>query len=215
MPGVLSKGSALQRQRRYRTPRRRRGRWSAIRTRRRASGIFGIVGLLTFVHRSGLRSILGRSRRRESDIEPRNSTAAWRHRSATGLTQRLARAPVFDFPWMNEGCRSCAGCRSRLSLLHCDHREEADPGPDGSWTQLTDEDFRALPRGWPMKRTRAAMGVRVRLADLEAGFRIRRTAARHRFRLASVVLSRHGPLARQRRAAGLMMALERADDATA
>ncbi|CCV07856.1 conserved hypothetical protein [Mesorhizobium metallidurans STM 2683] len=24
------------------------------------------------------------------------------------------------------------------------HREEADPGPDGSWTQLTDEDFRAL-----------------------------------------------------------------------
>lgn len=24
------------------------------------------------------------------------------------------------------------------------HREEADPGPDGSWTQLTDEDFLAL-----------------------------------------------------------------------
>lgn len=24
------------------------------------------------------------------------------------------------------------------------HREETDPGPDGSWTQLTDEDFRAL-----------------------------------------------------------------------
>ncbi|MER8975395.1 MULTISPECIES: gamma-glutamylcyclotransferase [unclassified Mesorhizobium] len=24
------------------------------------------------------------------------------------------------------------------------HREQADPGPDGSWTQLTDEDFRAL-----------------------------------------------------------------------
>ncbi|RVC56008.1 gamma-glutamylcyclotransferase, partial [Mesorhizobium sp. M4B.F.Ca.ET.088.02.2.1] len=24
------------------------------------------------------------------------------------------------------------------------HREEADPGPDGSWTQLNDDDFRAL-----------------------------------------------------------------------
>ncbi|TKB45008.1 MAG: gamma-glutamylcyclotransferase, partial [Mesorhizobium sp.] len=24
------------------------------------------------------------------------------------------------------------------------HREETDPGPDRSWTQLTDEDFRAL-----------------------------------------------------------------------
>ncbi|MEP6565602.1 MAG: gamma-glutamylcyclotransferase [Mesorhizobium sp.] len=24
------------------------------------------------------------------------------------------------------------------------HREEADPGPDGSWTQLNDEDYRAL-----------------------------------------------------------------------
>ncbi|TIQ78828.1 MAG: gamma-glutamylcyclotransferase, partial [Mesorhizobium sp.] len=24
------------------------------------------------------------------------------------------------------------------------HREEADPGPDGSWTQLNDEDFETL-----------------------------------------------------------------------
>ncbi|TIV11002.1 MAG: gamma-glutamylcyclotransferase, partial [Mesorhizobium sp.] len=24
------------------------------------------------------------------------------------------------------------------------HREEADPGPDGSWTQLNDEDFQTL-----------------------------------------------------------------------
>ncbi|TIX65691.1 MAG: gamma-glutamylcyclotransferase, partial [Mesorhizobium sp.] len=24
------------------------------------------------------------------------------------------------------------------------HREEADPGPDGSWTQLNDDDFRSL-----------------------------------------------------------------------
>ena len=77
------------------------------------------------------------------------------------------------------------------------HRSEPDPGPNPQYTYFTDRDYdTAATMLLQQKPLDASLDICLRLVDLEAGLRHRRTSASYRLWLAPCVLSGADTVAR-------------------